>query len=318
MFQIQVIRFAKLLFTLKEQGFVQYKNDYSLFIKRSGDLICLAAVYVDDVILTGTDLQGINNLKAYLHSAFGIKDLGALNYFLGIEVSYLPSGIFLSRKKFTTELLLDCPFDLSSKATTPLPLTTKISSTDGELISNPELYRSLVGKLNFLTNTRPDLAYVVQSLIQFMQQPRQSHLVALQHTLRYVNHPIGQGILLRADDHIILQAFSNSDWAACVDSRKSITCYVLLLGSSPVTWKSKKQSTISRSSSEAKYRAIASAASEITWLDRLLEDLGVHDLKPVTLHCDNQSAIHIAKNSVFHERTKYIEIDCHFTRDKVL
>lgn len=153
--------FTKLLFHLKDQGFVQSKNDYSLFIRKTGDLICMAVVYVDDIILTGTDTQAIHDLKNHLHHEFGIKDLGALSYFLGIEVSYLSTGIFLSQKKFTHELLSDCEFDLSKKVSTPLPLNTKLTASDGDLISKPELYRSLVGKLNFLTNTRPDLAYAV-------------------------------------------------------------------------------------------------------------------------------------------------------------
>jgi len=127
-----------------------------------------------------------------------------------------------------------------------------------------------------------------------------------------------RGILLKGADQLQLQAFSDSDWAACPTSRRSITGYLILLGSSPISWKSKKQGTVSRSSSEAEYRAMAQAASEVTWLVRLLEELGLHKLTPVQLHCDNQSAIHIAKNPVFHERTKHIEIDCHFTRDKVL
>lgn len=201
---------------------------------------------------------------------------------------------------------------------TPLPLHVKLNTTDGELFNRPELYRSLVGKLNFLTNTRPDLSYTVQMLSQFLQSPREPHYEALLHTLRYVRTTIGQGILLKASDTLTLQAFSDSDWAACPDTRRYVTCYVLLLGSSPVTWKSKKQSIVSRSSSESEYRAMASAASEVVWTVRLLEELGITNLKPVTLHCDNQSALHIAKNPVFHERTKHIEIDCHFTRDKVM
>lgn len=155
-------------------------------------------------------------------------------------------------------------------------------------------------------------------LSQFLQSPREPHYEALLHTLRYVRTTIGQGILLKASDTLTLQAFSDSDWAACPDTRRYVTCYVLLLGSSPVTWKSKKQSIVSRSSSESEYRAMASAASEVVWTVRLLEELGITNLKPVTLHCDNQSALHIAKNPVFHERTKHIEIDCHFTRDKVM
>ena len=136
--------------------------------------------------------------------------------------------------------------------------------------------------------------------------------------LRYVAGTVGQGILLNGNTHLTLQAFYDVDWASCPNSRRSITGYLVQLGSSPISWESKKQSVVSKSSFESEYQAMAAAASEVTWLVRLLEELGISNLTPVTLHCDNQSAIHIAKNPVFHERTKHIEIDCHFTRDKVL
>lgn len=112
--------------------------------------------------------------------------------------------------------------------------------------------------------------------------------------------------------------FSDAEWESCPNLRRSITGYIFLLGNSPISWKSKKQSTVSRSSPESECRAMAAAASEVTWLVRLLGELGVSQLQPVNLHCDNQSAIYIAKNPVFHERTKHIEVDCHFIRNKVL
>lgn len=151
-----------------------------------------------------------------------------------------------------------------------------------------------------------------------MQAPRVSHLQALHHTLRYVYHTAGQGIIVKGATKLTLQEFCDSDWVSCPDSRSSITGYVLLLGQSPISWKSKKQARVSKSSAEAEYRSMAAAASEVTWLVNLLTELGISDLQPVTLHCDNQSALHIAKNPVFHDRTKHIEVDCHFTREKVM
>jgi hypothetical protein len=310
--------FTKLLSELLAMGYTQSKNDYSLFIKKQGNNITIVAVYVDDIIVRGNLASEVQILKSHLNKLFGIKDLGILHYFLGIEVGYIPDGIILSQRKFAKEILLASDFDLSKPATTPLPLHSKLSNSEGELLLNAEVYRSLVGKLNYLTNTRPDLSFAVQTLSQFLHHPRTSHLEALHHTLRYVSQTSAQGILLKATDSLTVQAFSDSDWASCSDTRRSITGYLLLFGQSPVSWKSKKQSTVSRSSSEAEYRAMASAASEVTWLVRLLEEMGVSNLKPVTLHCDNQSALYIAKNPVFHDRTKHIEIDCHFTRDKVM
>lgn len=289
-----------------------------MFIKRSSTFITIVAVYVDDIIVTGDNSSEIDTLKSHLDHVFSIKDLGILHYFLGIEVGYVTDGIILNQKKFTNDILRVCDLDFSKPAVTPLPLNLKLSATTGPLFAYPDRYCSLVGKLNYLTNTRPDLSYAVQTLSQYMQTPRLPHYDALCHTLRYVAHTVGQGILLKASDKLTLQAFSDSDWASCIDTRRSITGYIMLFGNSPISWKSKKQTTISRSSSEAEYRAMASASSEVTWLIRLLAELGVDNLQPVTLHCDNQSALYIAKNPVFHKRTKHIELDCHFTRDKVL
>lgn len=235
---------------------------------------------------------------------------------MGIEVTHIPEGIILTQKKFTKELLQTCNLNTSKPTKTPLLITDKLT-LEGEF-TDPAHYRCLVGKLNFLTHTRPDLSFAVQTLSQFMHQPKLPHLHALTHVSRYIACTHGQGILLKPSDTLTLQAYSDSDWGSCPNTRRSVTGYVLLLGNSPVSWKSKKQGTISKSSSEAEYRAMAATTSEITWLVRLLTNLQVTDLKHVTLNCDNQSAIHIGKNLVFHERTKHIELDCHFTREKVL
>ncbi|XP_019107123.2 uncharacterized mitochondrial protein AtMg00810-like [Beta vulgaris subsp. vulgaris] len=152
---------------------------------------------------------------------------------------------------------------------TLFPIHLKLSADIGEPLLDPPLYRCLVGKLNFLTHTRSDLSYTVQALSQFMHCPLTSHFHALHHALKYVAGTVGQGILLHATDHLKLQAFTDSDWRSCPDSRRSVSGFVLLLGNSPISWKS-KQATVSKSSSEVEYRAMANAASEITWVVRLL------------------------------------------------
>lgn len=151
-----------------------------------------------------------------------------------------------------------------------------------------------------------------------MQSSRTPHWQALLHTLNYIHKTCGQGIELKGSTKLVLQAFSDSDWGACPMTRRSVSRYLVLLSNSPISWKSKKQPTIFRSSAEAEYRAMANAAFEITWLVRLLKEIGVAEMELVTLHCDSQYAIYIARNPVFHDRTKHIEIDCHFTKYKVL
>lgn len=199
---------------------------------------------------------------------------------------------------------------------TPLPTNIKQLASDGTPLSDPSLYRSLVGNLSFLTNTRPNHSYSVQTLYEFMKSSTDLHFAAFKHTLSYVSQSVGQGIILQGETQLNLPAFSDSYWASCVDTRRSITRYLIMLGKSHVSWKSKKQSTISTPSSEREYIAMA---YKITWLVRLVADFGIPKLQSITLLCDNnQFAIHISKNRIFHERTKHIEIDCHFTKDKVL
>ena len=175
--------FSKLKDTLFSLGYTQSKSDYSLFLNKTSTQITVIAVYVDDILITCSNYAEIQHVKQHLDTTFGIKDLGKLHYFLGLEVSHTEKGFFFSQQKFTRDLLRDCAFPIKNTASTPLPLTCKLLPDEGTLLNDPTTYSALVGKLNFLTHTRPDLAFTVQTLSQFLQAPRSSHLQALLHTL---------------------------------------------------------------------------------------------------------------------------------------
>ena len=194
----------------------------------------------------------------------------------------------------------------------------KILPSDGDPLPDPSIFRRLIGRLLYLTVTRPDITYSVNYLSQFMQHPRTTHLDAAFCILRYLKGTRNHGIFLSSASSLTLQGYTDSDWAGCPTTRRSTTGYFTMIGSSPISWKSKKQPTVACSSAEAEYRALAKCTAEIQWLHYLLRDLDCPQQGPIKIYCDNKAAIHIAENPVFHERTKHIELDCYFVCEKLL
>ena len=186
------------------------------------------------------------------------------------------------------------------------------------MLANPEPYRRVIGRLLYLTLTRPDISYAVQHLSQFLQQPTDLHYQAALHVLRYLKGTPNKGLFYPSHNDLQLYAYSDADWGSCRMSSRSLTGYCVFLGGSLVSWKTKKQKTVAKSSAEAEYRAMSATTSELEWISHLLDDLHLPIQLPILMHCDNRATQHIAANPVFHECTKQLNIDCHYTRDKVL
>lgn len=270
------------------------------------------------MVITGDDLQGIQELKQFLSTQFEMKDLGSLSYFLGLEVTTTANGYYLTQAKYASDLISRAGLTDTKTVDTPLEYNIRLNTLDGEPLQDATLYRQLVGSLVYLTVTRPDISHAVHIVSQFMAAPRSTHFASVLRILRYLKGTMFHGLHFSSQSSLELRAYSDADWAGDPTDRRSTTGFCFLLGDSLISWRSKKQTVVARSSTEAEYRALADTTSELLWLRWLLQDMGVSISTATPVYCDNRSAIQIAHNDVFHERTKHIEIDCHFVRHHLL
>ncbi|CAL2237756.1 unnamed protein product [Prunus armeniaca] len=309
--------FGRFAAFMRKSGYVQSNSDHTLFLKRRKGKLTALIIYVDDMIVTGDDQTEIQSLQKYLASEFEMKSLGDLKYFLGIEVARSKHGIFLSQRKYVLDLLtetgmLDCkPID------TPSEQNHKLGLYPDQVPIDKERYQRLVGKLIYLAHTRPDNAYAVSVVSQFMHAPSEDHMAAVTRILRYLKVTPSKGLMFSKYGHTYVEGYTNADWAGSATDRRSTSGYFTFVGGNLVTWRSKKQKVVSRSSAEAEYRGMAHDVCELLWLRRLLRDLGFGPKKPMDLYCDNKAAIAIAHNPVQHDRTKHVEVDRNFIKEKL-
>ncbi|GKU87503.1 hypothetical protein SLEP1_g1895 [Rubroshorea leprosula] len=236
---------------------------------------------------------------------------------INIVSQFNSDGLFLSQTQYVRDLLdksgmVDC-----KAVSTPLTPKHKLQANDSPLCSDASLYRSLVGALQYLTFTRPDIAFAVNQVCQYMHVPTENHFLAVKRILRYLKGTMHHGLQLYHDSLPSLNAFTDADWAGCLDTRRSTSGFCLFYGRSLISWSSKKQSTVARSRAEAEYRALANAVAEVLWVKQLLAELHLFLPSAPTVFCDNLSAIYMTLNPIQHQRTKHIEIDIHFVREKV-
>ncbi|RVW99259.1 Retrovirus-related Pol polyprotein from transposon RE2 [Vitis vinifera] len=273
-----------------EESMAKNQADHTLFVKKShAGKMAILIVYVDDIILSGNDMEELQKLKKYLSEEFEVKDLGNLKYFLGMEVARSRKGIVVSQRKNTYSIFLKETGMLGCK-----PIDTPMDS-----------------------QKKLGIEKEMSAVSQFMHSPTEEHMEAVYRILRYLKMTPGKGLFFRKTENRDTEVYLDADWAGNIIDRRSTSGYCSFVWGNLVTWRSKKQSVVAKSSAEAEYRALAQGICEGIWIKRVLSELGQTSSSPILMMCDNQAAISIAKNPVHHDRTKHVEIDRHFITEKV-
>lgn len=299
---------------LKKFSLVSSEADPCIFHNKNLSIIIL--VYVDDGIVIHRDSHQVRELLEAMKNEFKIT-VGPVDRYLGIEIEQLNDGsIFITQSGYARKLLQRFGMEEAKPVKTPLDEHTDLNAAESkEAVGVP--FRELVGSLMFLaTCTRPDLMFALSKISQFMQKPKFNHWTALKRILRYIRGTEYYGILYKSEGEGLI-GYSDSDFAGDTSSRKSTTGYVFLNAGGAVSWCSRKQSTVSLSTTEAEYVAASEATKEATWLKLLAAELLPHQKGPILLNIDNQSAIKLVKNPEMHKRTKHIDIKYHFIRQKL-
>lgn len=300
-----------------KNGYRQCQADHTLFIKQQDTKVTALIVYVDDIVVTGSDCEEITRLKSNLSREFEIKDLGTFKYFLGIEVARSTQGVFLYQRKYVLDQLKDSGLMGCKLCATPIETSHKLKEDDGETLLDIGRYQRLVGRLIYLSLTKPNIAYAVEVVSQFMYAPTPAHMDAAYRNLRYLKGCPRKGILYRQHDHHQVTAYTDANWARSLTDRRSTLGYCSFVWGNLVTWRSKKQTVVARSSAKAEFRSIANGIYELLWLKMLLFEIRFSINEPMSLFCDNKAAISVAHDTVQHDRTKHVKIDQHFIKDHI-
>lgn len=298
-------------------GFQPLSSDLGVFSKQN----IYIAIYVDDLLLAGPSLEEVDILKSQLKERFEMTDLGPCSYYLGVEIKRDRRNrtIRLSQKAYIDKILQEQDMAHCKPVCTPMS-TDKLYPADHgyqATESDRHQYAKAVGSLMYLMmGTRPDLAYSVSCLSRFMANPTSQHTTAIKRVLRYLKGSRNLELTYRGELGGLL-GYTDADWGADQETRRSTSGYVFSLGSAPISWSSKRQPTVALSSCEAEYMGETQATKEAIWLRRLLGELLSHKENPTAtiIFGDNQGAIALARNPQFHARTKHIAIQHHFVRE---
>ena len=283
-------------------------------------------LYVDDMLLVSKEVNRVKQMKEILRSEFDMKDLGSARKILGINISRdrTENSVFISQKNYLQKLV--SKFSLKGAKPARQPMTGQFHLSKNQCPTTPTdleymekvPYSSAVGSvMYYMICTRPDLAFAISVLSRYMSNPGREHWLAMKWLLRYIGTTSDLGLLYTKNgDHIDVEGFVDSDFAGDRDSRRSTSAYFFKVCGSCVSWKSQLQPVVALSTTEAEYIAATEGIKEGIWIQGLLQELKIYN-GTATVFSDSQSAIHLCKNPVFHDRTKHVEVKYHFIREKI-
>jgi hypothetical protein len=302
---------------LQQAGFRKGSADNNLYIKVTQDSILLIEVYVDDIIFGSTDDRLSQKFAKDMHNEFEMSLLGELSFFLGLQIRQRNQGIFISQTKYIREMLKRFGMEDCKPVITPMQTSCKLRKDDDSKSTDQRKYRSMIGSLLYVTTSRPDVMQEVGQVARFQAAPKESHVLAVKRIFRYLKGTKEFGLWYPKGKDLSLIAYTDVDWAGCIDDRRSTSGATFYLGECLVSWLRKKQSSISLSTAEAEYIATTTCCTQVLWMKQTLTDIQVEYDEPIPIYCDNTSAINISKNPMMHSKTKHIPIKYHFLWEQV-
>ena len=308
-------------------GFSRLSAENCIYFRKRESGTTIAVVHVDDFLSVSSSKEENESFKSQMRSKWTISDLGEAKFCVGIAIVRDRNNrtISLSQTALIDKLIAQFGQSESNPVATPMDPGLKLSQPDHSTLSDEEKselaklpYRSLVGGLIYLAiGTRADIAYAVQQLSQFLNCYSFVHWNAAIHVLRYLKGTRIFRLVLGGTNNVQLLGFSDSNWANCPDSRRSISGYTFSLGSGVTSWSARKQKMVAASSCEAEYMAAFEATKEALWLRQLLNGIGISPPTATPIMCDNNAARAISEDPLLHARVKHMDIKYHFLRENV-
>ncbi|GJZ97206.1 retrovirus-related pol polyprotein from transposon TNT 1-94 [Tanacetum coccineum] len=326
-----VYKLKKALYGLKQAPRAWYdmlssfliSNDFSkgsvdptLFIRREGKELLLVQIYVDDIIFAASTPELCDLFANIMCSKFKMSMMGKISFFLGLQISQSPRGIFINQSKYALESLKKYGFESCDPVDTPMVEKSKLDEDKEGKAVDPSHYRGMIGTLLYLTASRPDLQFAICMCARYQARPTEKHLNAVKRIFRYLKGTIHRGLWYPKDSSIVLTAFADADHAGCQDTRRSTSGSIQLLGDRLVSWSSKRQKSAAISSTEAEYIALSGCCAQVLWMRSQLTDYGF-GFNKIPMYSDNKSAIALCFNNVQHSRSKHIDIRFHFIKEHV-